>query len=284
MSIQNTEVLDSDYDLDTSILTYHQLVQLRRKEGIIKPPDFIGVGAGRCGTTTIYETLKSHPKIKLSPVKELNYFGIFDLHTNKKSGLTFKEYQTYFATEKVDLLRGEISPAYITRVESLKQIKKHVPNVKIIITLRNHFERFFSQYKHHQKKSGFEDFNSYCKEALSYYEDSFAPNGWFTPWKNLNQSLYFNGLRFISRNFDSSQVHLSLFNDLVLSSGDECNKICKFLGLTTFAFEEICANKSKKIDMPSIDIGIKRRLDDIFAADLDSSIKLFPKLEELAKK
>ena len=56
--------------LDDFVLAYHHLASLRRKPGVIKKPDFIGVGAGRCGTTTTYEMLKTHPSIMLSRVKD----------------------------------------------------------------------------------------------------------------------------------------------------------------------------------------------------------------------
>ena len=266
--------------LDDCVLAYHHLASLRRKPGVIKKPDFIGVGAGRCGTTTIYEMLKTHPSIKFSPVKELNYFGIFDRRSNR-NGLTFKEYQSYFASENVSLLRGEISPAYLSNETSLAQIKEVIPDVKIIVTLRNHFERFFSQYKHHQQQSGFEDFNSYCKEALLHYEDHSSSHGWFTPWKNLEQSLYFKGLKFINQNFPSTQIHLTLFNNLVVSPTDECNKICNFLNIEEFTFSDVCKNKSPKMDIPSIDFDVKKKLVDLFKKDLNSCIEIYPELATL---
>lgn len=37
-------------------------------------PDFLCIGAPRCGTTWLYQMLKTHPQIWLPPVKELKYF------------------------------------------------------------------------------------------------------------------------------------------------------------------------------------------------------------------
>lgn len=58
--------------LDDCVIAYHHLAGLRRKLGVIKKPDIIGVGAGRCSTTTIYEMLTTHPSINLSPLKDFN--------------------------------------------------------------------------------------------------------------------------------------------------------------------------------------------------------------------
>lgn len=39
------------------------------------PPDFIGIGAPKAGTTWLYYQLKDHPDLWLPPVKELHYFN-----------------------------------------------------------------------------------------------------------------------------------------------------------------------------------------------------------------
>ena len=39
-------------------------------------PNFILIGAGKAGTTAIYEYLIQHPQIYMSPIKEPNYFAL----------------------------------------------------------------------------------------------------------------------------------------------------------------------------------------------------------------
>ncbi len=38
-------------------------------------PNFLIIGAPRCGTTTLYEALKAHPDVYMSPEKEPWYFA-----------------------------------------------------------------------------------------------------------------------------------------------------------------------------------------------------------------
>ena len=38
-------------------------------------PNFFNVGAPKAGSTSIYEYLKNHPQIFMSPIKEPNYFS-----------------------------------------------------------------------------------------------------------------------------------------------------------------------------------------------------------------
>ena len=37
-------------------------------------PNFLVIGAAKCGTTSLYHYLKQHPDVYMSPIKEPNYF------------------------------------------------------------------------------------------------------------------------------------------------------------------------------------------------------------------
>ncbi len=41
-------------------------------------PDFLGIGAPRCGTTWLYSVLGRHPDVWLPPIKEVHYFDSID--------------------------------------------------------------------------------------------------------------------------------------------------------------------------------------------------------------
>ena len=41
----------------------------------MKTPNFFIIGAMKSGTTSVYEWLKQHPEIYMSPWKELNFFS-----------------------------------------------------------------------------------------------------------------------------------------------------------------------------------------------------------------
>ena len=51
------------------------LTSLLNKSTIILKPNFLIPGAGRSGTTTLYEYLKQHPEIFLSEKKEPVFFS-----------------------------------------------------------------------------------------------------------------------------------------------------------------------------------------------------------------
>jgi len=114
-------------------------------------PSFIIIGAQRCGTTSLYDYLSNHPQIIPSPVKELFYFD--DYYTR-----SINWYKSFFPTEKqkeklerdlvARVITGEASPSYFFHPYAAKRIKETLPQVKLILVLRDPIERAYSHYNH----------------------------------------------------------------------------------------------------------------------------------------
>ncbi len=101
-------------------------------------PDFIAVGPGRTGTTWLNEALRSHVGLP-HDVKETAFWS---LHYDK--GLEW--YAWHFRHCTRDLPVAEVCP-YFPFEEARRRIWKHLPDCKIVITLRDPVERAHSQYR-----------------------------------------------------------------------------------------------------------------------------------------
>lgn len=112
------------------------------REKIEQKPDFIGIGAGKAGTTWIFQCLKEHPEICVSSKKELFFF---DKPYIYRKGI--KYYQSFFRHCSKNKIKGEIAPSYIFSLQAPYLIYKHFPNVKLIACLRNPVDIIFSLYK-----------------------------------------------------------------------------------------------------------------------------------------
>ena len=113
--------------------------------------DFFIVGAPKAGTTSLYHYLNEHPKIRMSSVKEPNYFSHEDLETQKlyyKSNKinSLDSYHNLFPKRDANLIYGEASVSYLFYKNVAEKIKTYNKNAKIIILLRNPIERAFSHY------------------------------------------------------------------------------------------------------------------------------------------
>lgn len=99
--------------------------------------DFIGIGTQRSGTTFISNNLRYHHKIALLD-REANFFsnGIYKYSIEEY----WKNWDREFGG-----LKGEKSPSYcLMRPFEIRRMKKILPNVKLILILRNPVERMWS--------------------------------------------------------------------------------------------------------------------------------------------
>lgn len=112
-----------------------------------QPPDFIIVGASKCGTSSLFQYLNEHPQILLPHKKELNFFT----PQNIERGLEW--YYAHFPaiTDYEGLITGEASPAYFNNPAAREHISQLPKKLKIIILLRNPIERVISWYYHNIK-------------------------------------------------------------------------------------------------------------------------------------
>lgn len=87
----------------------------------VRLPNFLVVGAEKCGTTSLYQYLKQHPDVYLPAKKELHYFAYDDI--GKIAGgpggsdilgsacATREEYESYYKGIGPHLTVGEVSPS-----------------------------------------------------------------------------------------------------------------------------------------------------------------------------
>lgn len=122
-------------------------------------PNFIVIGAQKCGTTSLFEYLIEHPSISAPARKEIAFFS---RHFSK--GINC--YRSYFPTlfhrlGRQGHITGEASTGYICHPHAPRRIAETIPQVKLIALLRNPVDRAYSHY-HHTVRRG--------RENLSFEE------------------------------------------------------------------------------------------------------------------
>ena len=112
-------------------------------------PDFIIVGAQKCGTTTLHYALGKHPRVFTSNPKELNFFEDDD---NYARGIDW--YASFFERSPSYSTAGEASPEYFHYECVPRRIAETLPDAKIIVLLRNPVDRAYSGYWHSVREAG----------------------------------------------------------------------------------------------------------------------------------
>lgn len=117
------------------------MTPLAKKPALL--PDFIIIGAMKCGTTTLYRHLANHPAICMSRDKETDFFV-----AEKNWGRGFDWYAAQFSTTGK---RGEASPNYTKSRDFpgvAARIARHCPAVRLIFIVRDPVARAQSQFRH----------------------------------------------------------------------------------------------------------------------------------------
>ena len=202
-------------------------------------PGFLGVGTQKGGTTYLYELLKRHPQVFLAEPKEQHFFS---LHWQRGPDW----YGNQFASAKADHLCGEITPYYLFHPEAPARIHSLLPNVKLIVLLRDPVERALSQY-FHSRRLGLDHMD--LEEAFAA-ETGRLKNSTETLKHGLShlshqqhsyvsRSRYEEQLRRFDRYFNSDQILLLKSEDLFSNPASIMARIIKFLGLNSAIFPQL---------------------------------------------
>jgi len=183
--------------------------------------DFVGLGAKKAGTTWLYTCLKQHPEVCFPRKKELFFFNEYDTNfptvKNGKYELGLEWYESQFVDCSEGKIKGEISPTYLYCKFAARRIKKHIPKVKLIVTLRDPIARALSQYIDH-KKTGITR-NISFEKAIN--EDPTL----------IDRGLYYKHLSYYFSLFPKENILVLFLEDMKINPKKELFKIYRFLNL-----------------------------------------------------
>lgn len=122
-------------------------------------PNFLIIGAPRSGTTTLYDGLRQHPAVFMSPFKEPWYYALREIetpfrgpgddHPTRRGVRTHEAYRSLFAGVREETAIGEASTLYLYSERALRAIAAELPDVRVIVSLRNPADRAYSNYLQH---------------------------------------------------------------------------------------------------------------------------------------
>ena len=216
-----------------AIDTYPELAKLHWKEVKESGPDFIIIGAAKCGTTSVYEYLGNNPKILLPHKKELSFFG-------KKYDYGVDWYLAHFPTitDRDDFLTGEATPNYICFPLIAQRIKQHFPNTKLILLLRNPIDRTIS-WHYHQLNRGIvkEDLKTVIAREITELEslsqEDIINKNYRQP-HNIITGLYIYQVKIWLELFNREQILILKSEDFYSKPAETMEKVYNLLGLPNY--------------------------------------------------
>lgn len=198
-------------------------------------PDFVIVGAARCGTTSLYAYLREHPEVFMSPEKETDYFSLGDLppedvprNASAYRARTLADYERLFAGAGTARAVGEASPTYLFYPRSAERMQRLLPDAKVVCILRDPVERAYSHFAL-ARKMGFELEEDF--EAAVALEDQRWAEDRSMRFTYTRASLYHDGLRAFLERYPRERTLVLPFDDLAADPASTMRRVHAFLGV-----------------------------------------------------
>jgi hypothetical protein len=201
-------------------------------------PTFLIVGAAKAGTTSLYHYLGQHPDVFVSSLKEPNFFafkgrnlsfsGPGDTRCNKLSRTSVKAYQQLFSSAGEAKARGEASPSSLYYPQASDRIHQYVPDIRIIVSLRDPVNRSYSNYLMMvmQGREPCRDFSKALERELPR-----LAAGWSYFWGYTQLGFYYKQLKRYYRLFSQDQIHVCLLDDLANRPLQTVQSLYGFIGV-----------------------------------------------------
>jgi len=216
--------------------------------------DFLIIGAQKSATSWLYDCISEHPQICVpKQKKEIEYIG-GELY--KKNGLEwYFSLLNHCGGEKV---KGDVSVEYLYNENSPELLKQFLPNVKLIVSLRNPNERAISAYYWYLRK-GLLPSDKSMSETLTYLKESHEEGK-----KNvagidiIERGIYDEQLARYLKYFDGSQLLVLLYEEIKLNPKAVLKKLFAFLNVDENFIPKSMLDKPKQNSYSKLVIKFER--------------------------
>ena len=189
-------------------------------------PNFVVIGAGKAGTTSLYQYLREHPQVYMSPIKETNFLAYDPEQPGElvwggppRTGFAIVDLESYralFAGVTEEIAIGEASPLYLDSLTAPGRIRDTLPDVRLIACLRQPADRAYSAYSMGPPPG----------QPQPSVREALRPDS-----EMVQQGFYHALLGRYFDLFDRERIEVILFDDLQARPLETMQGIYRFLGV-----------------------------------------------------
>lgn len=203
-------------------------------------PEFVIIGAAKAATTWIVHQLQQHPDVFL-PGPEPHYFS-----TEYERGDAW--YADWFAEASPNQMVGEKSADYLAHPLAAKRLQALLPDVRLLVQLRNPVERAYSDYC-----------MLFRRGTVGAPPERYLQRG-AERSRFLDDGLYHLHLSRFLDLFPRERIALILHEDIKREPETVINQVCGHLGLPPHIAAGEVAARVNDSDTPMLPLSIRRLL------------------------
>jgi hypothetical protein len=207
-------------------------------------PNFIIIGVQKGGTSSLYKYLLQHPNVVPGYKKEVKFFD-----GSYHKGIDWYRYNFPLKSEMSDPTKqtGEASPSYVFHPLVSKRIKDALPDVKLILLLRDPVARAYSHFQGNMRKGqenlSFEEAIEHEESRLegereSIIADQHYPMYKYLVYSYLARGIYIDQVRNWLEYFPREQILILRSEDLFRNPQSVYSRVLEFLGLANFKLDD----------------------------------------------
>ena len=227
------------------------------------PPDFVGVGAQRSGTTRWFDLIVAHPEIAPPPAtrKELHYFDRF--HAGGFAANDAATYAEYFPRPE-GLLTGEWTPNYMAGPFTPGMLATAAPDARLLVLLRDPVERYLSGLQRHHRVAA----------------ATGEPLNAMAPLEAFAQGLYHTQLTRLLKRFKRPQVLILQYERCTLDPRAQLRRTYEFLGVRDIDFvPDLDAHPNRQPEKPELREDARHALVAAYAEEVAGLAQDYPEID-----
>lgn len=186
----------------------------------MKFPNFIIIGSMKCATTVLWHNLNKHPDINMGKNLEDTKIASTEIRfwNNGVPYRTWAKGIDWYKNLFDGVFCGEKCANYIEEQSTMKRMSEYIPNIKLILCIRNPVDRAYSEYQMQKQKitkpldMNLAQQRGYLYRGLYHYQI-------------VNHVLPF---------FPKKNLYVMIQEKMKKDTSKELNKLYKFLGASQY--------------------------------------------------
>ncbi len=226
------------------------------------PPDFVGVGVQRCGTTRWFDLISSHPEVvHLASAKELHYFDRF--YAGGASEDELRRYHDYFPRGE-GARTGEWTPVYLSAPWIPRLLAATAPDARLLVLLRDPVERYLSGLQLDARVA------SRRGAVLSRY----------APLEAFSRGFYHAQLSGLLRHFERARILVLQYERCTREPLAQLRRTFEFIGLEDTGFApQLDAHPRHQPEKPALDADTRETYARAYSDDVTRLVASFPEID-----